>query len=348
MYKMKITTKEVRDVTKIIDDIIEEYKKESIPKDRDWRTYEQRVAQRLKTAFRELRPLVQEAVSTIQIIKGEVRGAKPILTLEQKVLALLLKHLISKSNREMSFMLIIFSCLTDVDVSYKTIERLYSDQEVILALHNLHVLILKKKGIKDVDCGGDGTGYGLTVKKHYASEAQKLKDNIKLANTQNKTTKKAKKRKKALFVYSFALIDIKTRMYIAYGSSLKSEKEAFLSASKMLEKLDVKINSLRLDKYFQQAYVKHIEEKFGKVKFYIIPKKNATVRGSWEWKRMLYRFVQDTKAFLKEYFQRNQSESGFAEDKKRTGWQMGQKREDRIDTANVLTGLWHNLYWLAD
>ena len=247
-------------------------------------------------------------------------------------------------------MLIIFSCLTDVDVSYKTIERLYSDQEVILALHNLHMLILKKKGIKDVDCGGDGTGYGLTIKKHYASEAQKLKEKIKTLNGQHKKKKKTKKKKKAVFIYSFAIIDIKTRMYISYGTSFKSEKEAFLDAIKMLEYIGAGINikSIRLDKYFQQAYVKYLEEKLGKIDFYIIPKKNATIKGSWEWKRMLYRFAKDTMAFLTEYFKRNQSESGFAEDKRRTGWRLGQKRPDRIGTANILIGLWHNLYWLAD
>ncbi|MEK6869353.1 MAG: hypothetical protein AABX74_03940 [Nanoarchaeota archaeon] len=116
----------------------------------------------------------------------------------------------------------------------------------------------------------------------------------------------------------------------------------------MLEGLGVAIHSIRLDKYYQQGTVKLLQEKFGNVKFYIIPKKNATIRGSLEWKNMLKRFIEDTKAFLKEYFQRNQSESGFAEDKKRTGWRMGQKRPDRIDTSNMLTGLWHNLYWLAD
>ena len=139
-------------------------------------------------------------------------------------------------------------------------------------------------------------------------------------------------------------------MYIAYGSSMKSEKEAFLSAIKMLGEVgaDINIKSIRLDKYFQQAYVEFLEEKLGKIDFYIIPKKNATVRGSWEWKRMLYRFAKDIMVFLTEYFKRNQSESGFAEDKKRTGWRLGQKRPDRIDTANILTGLWHNLYWLAD
>jgi len=342
---MKITTKEVREITSVIDDIIEEYKEKSTPKERDWRTYEQRVAKRLRTAFRELKPLVQEAVCSIHIVNGETRGAKPLLTLEQKVLALLLKHLIGKSNREMSLMLIIFSWLSGIDVSYKTIERLYSDQEVILALHNLHVIMLRKKGIKNVDCGGDGSGYGLSIKKHYATEAQKLKEKIKTSDDQSK-----KEKKKSLFVYSFVIIDIQTRMYIAYGTSFKSEKEAFLSAITMLKEMNIEINieSLRLDKYYQQAYVEYLEKQLGKVTFYIIPKKNATVKGSREWRRMCYRFVHDTEGFLKEYFQRNQSESGFAEDKKRTGWRLGQKRPDRVNTANVLTGLWHNLYWLAD
>ena len=139
-------------------------------------------------------------------------------------------------------------------------------------------------------------------------------------------------------------------MYVAYGSSMKSEKEAFLSAIEMLIDIGIAVNiqSIRLDRYFQQKYVKYLEEMLGEIDFYIIPKKNATVRGSWEWKRMLYRFAKDIMTFLTEYYQRNQSESGFAEDKRRIGWRLGQKRPDRIDTANILTGLWHNLYWLAD
>ena len=44
-----------------------------------------------------------------------------------------------------------------VDVSYKYIERLYSDPEVKLALHNLFVLLLKDEGTSG-DLAGDGTG----------------------------------------------------------------------------------------------------------------------------------------------------------------------------------------------
>src|SRR3989339_1742659 len=167
---------------------------------RDWRTYEQQLAERLKTAFRELKPLVHEAVSTITFVSGETRGAKPSLNAEQRTLALLIKHLIGKSNRTMSSMFVIFSLLSNIDVSYKTVERFYSDPEVIAVLYNLHVLLLKKKGVKNVDGAGDGTGYSLTIKEHYASAAQKLKEKIKDADTQST-------QKKAIFVYSFALID---------------------------------------------------------------------------------------------------------------------------------------------
>lgn len=350
---MKISTKEVRNVTSMLDDIIEEYKIDSPSVERDWRTYEQRVAKRLHTAFTELKPLVQEAVHSLHFIKGETRGAKPKLTLEQKVFSLLLKHLIEKSNRNMSFMLVVFLWLSQIEVSYKTIERLYSDLEVILVLYNLHKIMLRRKGIHHVDCSGDGSGYGLCIRKHYATETGKLKEKMKTASGQKaKNTGKrgGKNKKKALFVYSFVLMDIRTRMYIAFGASFKSEKEAFLSAIKMLKelKLDIVIDSLRLDRYYQQGSVRLVEKELGKIRFYIIPKKNATIRGSLEWKRMLHQLVHDTEGFLTEYFQRNQSESGFAEDKRRTGWQMGQKRSDRINTANVLTGVWHNLYWLND
>jgi len=140
-----ITNKQLTNTLVMLDGIIEEYKQESFYKKRDWRTYEQRLAERLKTAYKELKPLVKESVQSLEIVQGETRGVKPKLTLEQKVLLVLLKHLFGKSNREMAIMVVIFSWLTNIDISYKTVERLYSDDQVILALHNLHQLILKKK-----------------------------------------------------------------------------------------------------------------------------------------------------------------------------------------------------------
>ena len=337
---MKVNTKGVRDVVSMLDDIVKEYKEEHPAQKRDWRTYEQRVAERLKTAFRELKPLVHEAVSATNFVSGETRGAKPALTVEQRVLALLIKHIIGKSNRNMAVMFAIFSLLSDIDVSYKTVERFYSDPEVAVVLHNLHLLLLKKKGVKSVDGSGDGTGYGLSIKVHYASAAQKLKDKIKTGEEQE--------HKKLLFIYSFALLDLKTRMYIGTGTSFKSEKEAYTSAIAMAKAAGIDVKSLRLDRYFSnQSDVENLVTNFGKLDLYLIPKSNATVEGPWQWKRMLFRFVTDVKKYLEDYYRRNQSESCFAEDKRREGWRLGEKRPDRIDTANMLTMLWHNLCWLG-
>jgi len=341
-FEMKVRTKEVREIVAVLDDIVKEYKKEHPATKRDWRTYEQRVAERLRTAFRQLKPLVHEAALSIHFVSGETRGTKPKLNVEQKVLAILIKHIIGKSNRNMSAMFVIFSLLSSIDVSYKTVERFYSDPEVLAVLHNLHVLILKKKGVKEADCSGDGTGYSLTIKKHYASEAQKLKEQIKEADTQQK-----KERKRTVFVYSFTLTDLKTRMHIGFGTSFKSEKEAYSAAVEIAKETGIKIKSMRLDRYFSgQSTVEYLTDRFGKIQFFLIPKSNATIKGPWQWKSMLSHFVNNPKQYLEEYYQRNQSESCIAEDKKRTGWKLGQKRPDRIDTANMLTSVWHNLYWL--
>jgi transposase len=329
-----LRTKEVQKVTAILDKIIEEYKKEKPKAKRDWRTYEQRLAKRIRTAISELEPLIDEAIASIKIVPKRRRGRKPELTLKQKTNLLLLKHLIGRSNREMSVMVAIFSALSGIDVSYKAVERLYSDEEVLMVLHNIHLLMLKRKGVKRANCSGDGTGYSLGVKEHYATVVRKRKG----------SAKKSGKRKR--FVYSFKLIDLDTRMYVGYGTSFKSEDEAFQKAVEMAA--GVGVASVRLDKYYSgQKRVELLGQKFGDVTVYLIPKKNATMRGPWEWKQMLKRLVNDPRGYLSEYFKRNQSESGFSEDKRRFGWKVAQKRKDRINTADFCTVVWHNLFWLG-
>lgn len=342
---MELTNKKLKETLKLLDLEILKYKENTKPKKRDWRTYEQQVMLRLQTAFDELRPLVYDAVASLNVIKNETRGVKPSLDLEQKLLILLLKHIFGKSNRTMSAMFVLFSWLTSIKVSYKTVERLYSDELVLLALNNLHNIILDKKEMEAVDVCGDGTGYSLTIRKHYASVAQRLKDKAK----EQEKTKKNKPKSRKHFLYSFALMDIRTRMYIGYGCSFKSEKEAYKDAINMIDQSKIQIKSIRLDKYFSnQKDVKELNEHFRNLKCYFIPKSDATIKGSQAWKQMLKLFIADTRNFLTEYFKRNQSESGFSEDKKRIGWKLGQKRYDRIYTANILTYVWHNLYWLAN
>ncbi len=77
--------------------MLEEYKESRVEKERDWRTYEQRLMRRIKGAIGNLEPLIKEAVANIEVYRE--RGRKPKLDLEQKVVLLLLKQLFARSNR---------------------------------------------------------------------------------------------------------------------------------------------------------------------------------------------------------------------------------------------------------
>lgn len=339
---MAITYKDIREKLKDIDEfLLDDYKKNHPEQKRDWRTYEEQYARRIKEAMKQLKPLVDEAVDPIKIYRGP--GAPHVLTLKQRVLLILLHRLFGESNRMMASMLAIFSVLSDIDVSYKTIERLYSDEEVEIALHNLHILILKKKGVKDIDAAGDGTGYSLTISKHYATETQKRGEDVKQSETQQPETKDGKT--KQAFVYSFKLIDVKTKMYVAYGTSMKSEREAYDKAMKMQSVTEIKLNSIRLDRYYSCAcYLDGFDRD---TEVYVIPKKNATLKGNWKWKKTMINFVENTEDYLEQYYRRGMSENGWSVDKRRFGWELNQRRPDRIDTADFCTSLWHNLFLIG-
>lgn len=327
-----LRTEELRKRIQFVEEyLMVEYKRTHPEKKRDWRTYEQQLTYRIKTAIRSIEPLVDEAVNTIQIARE--KGREPELTLKQKVLLLLIKELFDKSNRNMASMIDLFSLLSGIDVSYKTVERLYSDPGVDMALHNLHVLILRKKGVNDVDASGDGTGYSLSITKHYATEAQKQKDKVKEENLDTKGRR--------MFVHSFKILDLKSWLYVAYGISFKSEKEAFDKASIMLQRIDMVLASIRLDKYYSSP---SCLDSLKDTKVYIIPKKNASVRGSLKWKNTMEEYVNNTLAYLEEYYKRENSESGFSQDKRWFGWKVEQRREDRIETAITCSNIWHNLF----
>ena len=180
--------------------------------------------------------------------------------------------------------------------------------------------------------------YSLTVKKNYESYAQKLKDLAKEnpGNREEKDEKKSKSHKKRLFAYSFAVMGHKSRMYIAFGSSMKSERSAYDRAMDLLSSIGIEMDSIRLDRYYSSpSYM----DKLGKTKVLVIPKKNSTLNGSLKWKNTMKEFVQNTMPYLDQYHKRSNSESGFAADKKMLGWGVAQRRDDRIVHYLFCTGL---------
>ena len=324
---VKITAKDVRKRVKELKNIIEVYKKEHPKKDRNYAGYEKEFKRRLRKATKNLDNLISESVRQIKIFyRNKDRHS---LSLRKRMRLILVKELTEKGNRKTANMLELYSMLGGTDISYKTVERLYSDKILELALFNLLVLSLNKRGIKEIDACGDATGYSLTITKHYSSYIQKLKDKAK-----------EQKLKKKAFVYNFALMDLESKMYVCFGSSLKSEKEAFDKAMRMLQIIDVKIKSIRLDKYYScPVYFNQFKE----AKVYIIPKRKISLKHGAKWTETMGEFLSDTIKYLEEYFKRNNSESGWASDKKMFGWKISQKRDDRMDMALLVRMVWHNL-----
>lgn len=327
MNSYRLTNKRFSRFKLDLDKLIEYYKeKYSVSNSRDWKKYEADYKNRLSEAAEEIRPIIKAAAAPLA--KNNRRIGRPWGTpIEDKVLILLLKDIFDTSNRKTARLLPLFGKLRCISTTYKTVERLYSDPLVSMVLHNMFVIMIRRKGIKNVDLSGDGTGYGLTIKKHYSS-------NVKKSNGKKKT-----------FAYAFAFIDLKTKMYVGYGTGMRSETEAFNSAREMMSSLGIEVDNIRLDRYYTY---KSIVKKFGpNTRFYILPKKNTTVNGSKKWHETFRDLMYDTMAFLKEYYKRESSESGFASDKKSNGWQVWQRRDDRVATAVMCKGVWHNLLFLG-
>lgn len=279
----------------------------------EWENKRKLVQKRL----RNLPKLLKQAANMVKIDYRTGRHKEH--TLFEQSMILLFSRMMNKSNRDMENLLGFFYPLFGIDMSYKSVERLYSDAGVQAVIHNLFILLLSKEEISG-DLSGDGTGYSLTIEHHYRKNPRK---------------------EKGQYIFVFRMIDIDTGLYVGYGYSNKSEMDAFNRAMDMVSKMGIEINSVSLDRYYSS---KKVVEKFEKdVALYLIPKKNMS-HFSTKWTEIIQHIHRDPVRFLLRYFKRNLSESAFSADKRRFGWTLRQKREDRRETSLFLIGLLHNLF----
>jgi len=264
---MRVTKKMVKEMLEVLDEIrrtMFEGRKIEYPFN-EWERKRELVRQRLE----KLPELIKQAASMVRVANKMGRNKK--MNLEERTSLLLFARVFGKSNRDMELMITMLRPLFKTPVSYKTIERLYSDEEVKACLYNLFVLLLKEEGTSG-KYAGDGTGYTLSITKHYASNTKKRgKD----------------------FRYTFRVIDLETNFCVAFGYSRNSERDAFEKAMQMLDEHE--IESIRLDKYFSS---RKVIRRFGKkVSIYLLPKKNVS-RVGLEWYRVFKRILYDPIEFF--------------------------------------------------
>jgi len=138
---MKLTVKSTKEMLQVLDETQEAFfkdKKQSYP----YTEWEQKRTQ-IKEHLNKLPQYIHQAVEVINL-EEQKRDRPPKLDLEKKVNLFIMVRFLNKSNRLAEQSLHYFQPLFGVDVNYKYIERLYSDLEVKLALHNVFVLLLKK------------------------------------------------------------------------------------------------------------------------------------------------------------------------------------------------------------
>jgi len=320
---MRITQLDYEYFRDSIEELMSRYREEfSIPVTTNWRDYEYLYRQRMKGMALELRAMIDESSSFVV----EEFGRPSLLEAREKVFVILVKEIFRLSNRKAAYLLPLLGI--SKDISYKTVERLYSDPLVLMILNNLFISSVMRKGISSADTSGDGTGYSLTVTKHYRSMREKDGEFVK----------------EGKFVYSFALMDLATRMYVGYAVSVKSERDAYHKALEMIGKMRIDLKSIRLDKYYSgQSILNDFNEN---TMIFLIPKRNSRIRGRRNWREIIRRFMDDPMSYLREYFRRNASESGFSSDKRTTGGLIYQRRKDRKETSGFCKGLIHNLMLL--
>lgn len=319
---MKITRKRAAVIHEILEEEIERRRDEAgeihadthgVPRTTRWERERKQVIERL----RRLPALVEEAAGALHVERS--RGRPPALDPAQKTMLFLFARLTERSNRDMEALLTLLAPAFGVKVSYKTIERLYSDEEVELVLHNLFLLLLTEVGVSG-HTAGDGTGYSLQAGKHYRSAPGKQEPSYR---------------------YVFQLVDLETGMYVAYGYSDVSEKAAFRKAITFVEREGLPLHSVRLDRYYSSR--KNLRELGEEVEAFVLPKKNLASFGP-EWREVLTRIVDNLDGFLDQYFKRELSESYFAADKGRFGQELRQRREDRREMAGFGVAVLHNIF----
>jgi hypothetical protein len=182
----KLTNKQFNDFKLEINAIINRYKQEfsqQIPT--NWQTYEKTWKNRLQTALQQIQKVIDQAATTIEIA-GTPFGRPPNTSHKQKTLLIFTKDLVQFSGRKMADMLPIFNALNDVDLCYKTIQCAYSNPVVKMIIYNMFIILVQRKGITQADLTGDGTGYSLTITRHYRSVREKQGERAK-SNEAKKT-----------------------------------------------------------------------------------------------------------------------------------------------------------------
>ncbi|MCX6804106.1 MAG: hypothetical protein NTY48_06100 [Candidatus Diapherotrites archaeon] len=210
---MRLMNKHLQKTLDEMDFLKKLYKKEfAIEKPKFSKEYDNRLRDLKRVLFERINKDVDKAAGFIEVKQITGRPLKDRVLLTKLHLV---QQILDLTNRDMESFALIFSLTGNETFSYKTIERAYEDQLVGMILHNLYVLSCGKP--REIDASSDGTGYALTITKHYRTD----KD-------ENKETWEEVERKE--YIITSTIVDLKTKIYVSFATGFQSEMRLFEQA----------------------------------------------------------------------------------------------------------------------
>ena len=319
---MQLRNKHLQKTLDELDYLKKLYRKEfAVQKPGFDKEYDKRLRNLKRDLFEKINVDVDKAANIIEIKQLVGRPMKDRILLTKLHLV---QQVLDLTNRDMESFSLIFALTGNETFSYKTIERAYEDQLVGMILHNLYILSCGTP--REIDASSDGTGYSLTITKHYRTDKDENKEHWEEVERKE-------------YIITSTITDLKTKLYVSFATGFQSEMRLFEQAKCWLEKRGFTLNSLTIDKYYSnQKTIAGFNEN---TKLYFLPKKNATIRGCKKWKQSIQKFTTNTLDYLKHYYRRETNEYCHSADKRRFGV-IRQKKKSRIITAMETRMTLHN------
>ncbi len=136
----RITQSRYEEFRASIEKLISQYREKfSVLVVTNWKDYEFFYKQRMKGIAIELKVMIDESYSFII----DDFGRPSLLDAKEKVFIILVKEIFRLSNRKAAYLLHLLGI--EKEISYKTVERLYSDPLVIMILNNLFINSVHKR-----------------------------------------------------------------------------------------------------------------------------------------------------------------------------------------------------------
>lgn len=193
------------------------------------------------------------------------------------------------------------------DPSYKTLERAYSDPDIMMLLNDAFFITQQPVSGIEHNFGIDGTCFGTTIKVNWESSRDEILGLRGKKDADGGKKKKRKTKKEFAKTILAAGTTFKLISSFAMARSPHANESPYLKPLlNQIAELYAHVAALCADAAFMSRENCNEIATHGAVPR-IFPKENVTLRakGSQAWRKMLTEFVDDTQRWLREYHPRS-------------------------------------------